>query len=102
MGLTFLPAEQWSLWPLNAINVPDSLDEMKIRSALLADHGIEIGGGLGPFKGKLLRIGLMGYGSQREFVLQLLAALETVLRSQGFPVQTGAGLTAAMEVYESC
>ncbi|HKP54426.1 MAG TPA: alanine--glyoxylate aminotransferase family protein [Chloroflexia bacterium] len=98
-GLSFLPHEEWSLWPLNAVIVPDSLDELAIRAALLSEHGIEVGGGLGPLKGKLLRVGLMGYGSQREFVLQLLAALETTLRSQGHKVETGAGLTAAMEVY---
>ncbi len=99
MGLHFLPDESWSLWPLNAVRVPDGLDEMGIRAALLSEHGIEVGGGLGPLKGKLLRVGLMGYGSQREFVLQLLAALETTLRSQGHNVQMGAGLVAAMEVY---
>jgi len=99
MGLSFLPHEEWSLWPLNAVTVPDGLDEMTIRGALLSEHGIEVGGGLGPLKGRLLRVGLMGYGSQREFVLQLLAALETTLRAQGHSAKTGAGLTAAMEVY---
>jgi alanine-glyoxylate transaminase/serine-glyoxylate transaminase/serine-pyruvate transaminase len=99
MGMSFLPHEEWSLWPLNAVTVPDGLDELTIRAALLSDHGIEVGGGLGPLKGKLLRVGLMGYGSQREFVLQLLAALETTLRAQGHNVKTGAGLTATMGVY---
>ncbi len=99
MGLYFLPDEAWSLWPLNAVRVPDGLDETAIRGALLAEHSIEIGGGLGPLKGKLLRVGLMGYASQQEYVLQLLAALETTLRAQGHSVETGAGLQAAMEVY---
>ncbi len=99
MGLGFLPHEEWSLWPLNAVTVPDGLDEMSIRGTLLSNHGIEVGGGLGPLKGKLLRVGLMGYGSQQEFVLQLLAALETTLRAQGHDVKAGAGLAAAMEVY---
>ena len=99
LGLRFLPDEALSLWPLNAILVPEGLDEMAIRAALLAEHGIEIGGGLGPLKGKLLRVGLMGYGSRREFVLQLLAALESTLRAQGHHVETGRGLVAAMEVY---
>jgi alanine-glyoxylate transaminase / serine-glyoxylate transaminase / serine-pyruvate transaminase len=101
MGLQFLPDERWSLWPLNAVRVPDNLDEMAIRGALLKDYGIEIGGGLGPLKGRLLRVGLMGYASQQEFVLQLLAALEMVLSSMGHRVDAGAGLRAAMQVYET-
>jgi alanine-glyoxylate transaminase / serine-glyoxylate transaminase / serine-pyruvate transaminase len=101
MGFEFLPDENISLWPLNAIKLPGGLDETAVRSALLANHGIEVGGGLGPLKGKLLRVGLMGYGSQQEYVLQLLAALETTLLSMGHPVQAGAGLVGAMEVYRA-
>ena len=79
MGLDFLPEEKYSLWPLNAILLPENIDEMGVRSRLLTEHGIEIGGGLGPLKGKLLRVGLMGYGSREEYVITLLSALKTVL-----------------------
>lgn len=79
MGLEFLPDESYSLWPLNAVLLPEGVDEGAVRAALLTDHGIEIGGGLGPLKGKLLRVGLMGYGSRDEFVTKLLAALNEVL-----------------------
>jgi alanine-glyoxylate transaminase / serine-glyoxylate transaminase / serine-pyruvate transaminase len=96
MGLEYLPEEEWSLWPLNAVRVPDGLDEAAIRSDLLNKHGIEVGGGLGPLKGKLLRVGLMGYASQRQFVLHLLAALETTLRADGHASEPGAGVVAAM------
>jgi len=99
MGLLFLPDESCSLRPLNAVRVPDGLDEMAIRGALLNDYSIEVGGGLGPLKGKLLRVGLMGYGSRQEFVLQLLASLEEVLGSMGHRVDAGVGLQAAMQVY---
>jgi alanine-glyoxylate transaminase/serine-glyoxylate transaminase/serine-pyruvate transaminase len=99
LGLQFLPEEEWSLWPLNAVRVPTGLDEASIRSTLLNTYNIEIGGGLGPLKGQLLRVGLMGYGSQSQFVLHLLATLETVLRSHGHPSTPGAALTAAMQVY---
>jgi alanine-glyoxylate transaminase/serine-glyoxylate transaminase/serine-pyruvate transaminase len=99
MGLSLLPDESCSLWPLNAVKVPKGLDEMAIRGALLSAHGIEVGGGLGPLKGKLLRVGLMGYGSRQEFVLELLAALEEVLRPMGYRVDAGVGLQAAMQVY---
>lgn len=80
MGLSFLPDEDESLWPLNAVKLPDGLDEGAIRAALLNDYGIEIGGGLGPLKGKLLRVGLMGYGSQKQFVAQALDALERTIK----------------------
>lgn len=99
MGLEFLPEESYSLWPLNAVKLPANLDEMQIRATLLKDHNIEIGGGLGPLKGKLLRVGLMGYGAQQEYVLQLLAALEIVLWGLGHKTDTGAGLQAAMQIY---
>lgn len=99
MGLSFLPQESYSLWPLNAVKLAPNQDEMQIRAALLKDHDIEIGGGLGPLKGKLLRVGLMGYGAQKENVLQLLAALEMVLWTMGHKNDTGAGLQAAMQIY---
>jgi alanine-glyoxylate transaminase/serine-glyoxylate transaminase/serine-pyruvate transaminase len=99
MGLSFLPEESYSLWPLNAVQLPSNLDEMQIRTTLLKDHNIEIGGGLGPLKGRLLRVGLMGYGAQQEYVLQLLAALEIVLWNMGHKTGTGAGLQAAMQIY---
>jgi alanine-glyoxylate transaminase/serine-glyoxylate transaminase/serine-pyruvate transaminase len=79
MGLQFLPDESYSLWPLNAVLLPEGVDEGAVRARLLTDYGIEIGGGLGPLKGKLLRVGLMGYGSRDEFVTRLLAALREVL-----------------------
>lgn len=96
MGLSFLPDEEWSLWPLNAILLPEGLDELALRSHLLNRHGIEVGGGLGPLRGKLLRVGLMGYGAQQGFVLHLLGALEETLRSFGLSVPPGAGVVAAM------
>jgi alanine-glyoxylate transaminase/serine-glyoxylate transaminase/serine-pyruvate transaminase len=99
MGLHLLPNEAYSLWPLNAVVIPPGLDEAGIRSSLLKEYGIEVGGGLGPLKGKLLRVGLMGYGSRREFVLELLAALEIVLWGMGHRVDADAGVQAAMQIY---
>jgi alanine-glyoxylate transaminase / serine-glyoxylate transaminase / serine-pyruvate transaminase len=98
MGLGLLPDEEWSLWPLNAILLPEGLDELALRSHLLNRHGIEVGGGLGPLKGKLLRVGLMGYGAQEGFVLHLLAALEETLRSFGLSISPGSGVAAALGV----
>ena len=77
MGLKYVP--QSSLPMLNAIHVPDGADEAGVRKALLQDYGIEIGAGLGPFKGKAWRIGLMGYACSRRNVDLILAALKEIL-----------------------
>jgi alanine-glyoxylate transaminase/serine-glyoxylate transaminase/serine-pyruvate transaminase len=99
LGLDFLPAEEYSLWPLNAVCVPAGFDEAKGRTALRTHHGIEIGGAMGPLAGKIWRVGLMGYGARQEFVLELLGALELLLATHGHTHPTGAGVAGAMAVY---
>jgi len=79
--------------------VPDGVDETRVRTRLLAEHGIEIGGGLGPMKGKVWRIGLMGESSRRAHVLSVLGALEDGLRAEGRRVAPGTALAAAQAVY---
>ncbi len=64
---------------LTTVRVPDGVDEAAVRTRLRDDYGIEIGAGLGPLKGRVWRIGLMGHGSQRPNVLLLLAALVDLL-----------------------
>jgi alanine-glyoxylate transaminase/serine-glyoxylate transaminase/serine-pyruvate transaminase len=81
LGLRYIPAR--SLATLNAVHAPDGHDEAVIRRRLLADYGLEIGAGLGPFKGKALRIGLMGHSSSRRHVSLVLAALESILGLSG-------------------
>jgi alanine-glyoxylate transaminase/serine-glyoxylate transaminase/serine-pyruvate transaminase len=81
LGLRYIPAR--SLTTLNAIHVPQDVDESAVRRRLLHDFGIEIGAGLGPFKGRALRIGLMGHSSSRRNVHLVLSALESILASQG-------------------
>lgn len=81
IGLKFIP--QQSLTTLNAIHAPDGVDEAAVRRRLLNEYGIEIGAGLGPFKGKALRIGLMGSSSTRRNVVLVLAALENILGRTG-------------------
>jgi alanine-glyoxylate transaminase/serine-glyoxylate transaminase/serine-pyruvate transaminase len=97
MGLAYIP--QRSLAPLNAIKIPDGVDDVAVRARLLADYGIEIGGGLGPFKGRAWRIGLMGASSTRRNVTLALAALETVLADAGTRLPRGAALEAAARSY---
>lgn len=83
---------------LNAVKIPPNVDEAAVRSRLLEKHGIEIGGGLGPMKGKTWRIGLMGESSRREKVLKLLTALEECLTAEGMTLDPGAASTAAKAV----
>jgi alanine-glyoxylate transaminase/serine-glyoxylate transaminase/serine-pyruvate transaminase len=77
LGLAYIPTA--SLASLNAVHVPAGVDDARVRGRLLDEYGIEIGGGLGPFKGKAWRIGLMGASSTKRNVTLLLAALEAIL-----------------------
>jgi alanine-glyoxylate transaminase/serine-glyoxylate transaminase/serine-pyruvate transaminase len=81
LGITYAAAEGHQLPMLNAVRIPRGVDDSAIRGRLLSDFGIEIGGGLGDFKGKAWRIGLMGYNSRPDVVVQFLAALEKCLRN---------------------
>ncbi|MGE5192363.1 MAG: alanine--glyoxylate aminotransferase family protein, partial [Deltaproteobacteria bacterium] len=92
-------AEGIQLPMLNAVLIPAGVDDLKVRQQLLNEFGIEIGGGLGPMKGKTWRIGLMGETSTSRNVLLLLAALERCVGDQGFKCPGGAGVSAANEYY---
>lgn len=81
------------LWQLNAVSVPAGVDDKVLRTALLHDAGIEIGGGLGPLAGQVVRIGLMGSSATRANVLRLLAALPTAVSRAGGRV-SGSGREA--------
>lgn len=78
-GIGLLPPTADRLWNLNAVCVPDGVDEAAVRSALLTQHHIEIGAGLGPLAGRIWRVGLMGFGATSENVDRLLAALSDAL-----------------------
>jgi alanine-glyoxylate transaminase/serine-glyoxylate transaminase/serine-pyruvate transaminase len=99
MGLAMLVAPEHRLPQLNAVRVPDRVDDAAVRKALLSDHGIEIGGGLGPLKGKVWRIGLMGHTARRENVERFLLALETVLARLGAPIKRDRALPAAGRIW---
>jgi alanine-glyoxylate transaminase/serine-glyoxylate transaminase/serine-pyruvate transaminase len=79
LGIEYVSQEGRHLPMLNAVRIPDGVDDVAVRRRLLNDYGIEIGGGLGAFKGKAWRIGLMGHGSSRRNVTLVLAALREVL-----------------------
>ena len=80
IGLDLLPPPGERSWSLNAVKVPDGIDEARVRRQLLDDHGIEIGAGLGPLAGRIWRVGLMGSGSTRENIDRLIAALQSTTR----------------------
>ena len=100
MGLKILTRPGYALSVLTAISVPEGVDELAVRQRLLEEYSIEIGGGFGPLKGRLLRIGLMGYNSCRKNVDTVLSALEHVLQGPGFQPHVGAALAAADAVYK--
>jgi alanine-glyoxylate transaminase/serine-glyoxylate transaminase/serine-pyruvate transaminase len=83
LGLTLPVPIDERLPPLTLVNVPDGIDDVALRRSLLQDYGLEIGGGLGAFKGKAFRIGLMGASCSRKHVMLCLAALSDVLRRAG-------------------
>jgi len=99
LGLSIASEAGHQLPMLNAVTVPEGVSEDGVRGRLLKEHGIEIGPGLGPMKGKVWRIGLMGESARRGSVLGVLSALEDALRAEGRTVDPGAALSAAAGVY---
>jgi alanine-glyoxylate transaminase/serine-glyoxylate transaminase/serine-pyruvate transaminase len=99
MGLAMNVAPGQRLWSLNAIRVPEGVDDARVRARLLEDSNIEIGGGLGPLKGRIWRIGLMGSGSTSENVLLVLDALQLALEREGLACPSG--IDAAERFYSS-
>ena len=100
MGIEFLADPDHQLPMLNAVAAPDGVDEAAVRKRLLDEHDIEFGGGLGAFKGKAWRIGLMGESSTRRHVTTALEALEKILHDEGAISQTGVAAAAAEAAYE--
>ena len=100
MGLKLLVEKPGDRLPtVTAIMIPNGVDDGRVRNQLLDEFNIEIAGGFGPIKGKIWRVGLMGYCSQKPNVLLFLAALEKCLIEQGFRLASGAGVGAAVQNY---
>ncbi|MBI3785475.1 MAG: alanine--glyoxylate aminotransferase family protein [Deltaproteobacteria bacterium] len=99
IGIGLASQENHQLWSLNSVQIPGDVDDAKVRSILLNELNIEIGGGLGVLKGKTWRIGLMGESSSPASVLLVLSALERVLPRCGYKVEGGAAVAAAERVY---
>ncbi len=99
MGMGFVVKEGDRLPQLNAVWIPEGVDDAAVRRQLLSDFNLEIGAGLGALAGKVWRIGLMGHASCAENVIFCLSSLEAVLGSMQAPIQKGKALDAAMVVY---
>ncbi len=80
-GHTFLSDPDHQLWELSAIDVPEGVDGKEIQTRILREHGIEVGGGLGPTAPPIWRVGLMGVNANRETADRVLAAFDAALPS---------------------
>ncbi|MDQ6972725.1 MAG: alanine--glyoxylate aminotransferase family protein [Mariprofundaceae bacterium] len=101
IGLDLIVPEAERLPQLNAVSIPDGVDDAAVRSLLLNDYHLEIGAGLGPMAGQVWRIGLMGHAACKQNVLLCLAALDDVLGRCGASVDHGIAAPAALAVYGS-
>jgi len=99
MRLGFVVSPAARLPQLNAIGVPDGVDEAAVRARLLHEYGLEIGAGLGAMAGRIWRIGLMGHAASRRNVLFCLGALDAVLSDMRAPIHSGTAVPAAMAAY---
>ncbi|MDP4918262.1 MAG: alanine--glyoxylate aminotransferase family protein, partial [Haliea sp.] len=98
LGLKMAVAAAHRLPQLNAVCIPEGIDDARLRQALLQDFNLEIGAGLGALAGKTWRIGLMGQACTRNNVILCLTALSTALQQQGLHTDTSAALVAANAV----
>ncbi|MBN2032201.1 MAG: alanine--glyoxylate aminotransferase family protein [Deltaproteobacteria bacterium] len=100
MGLEMLVSPEFRLPSLNTVKIPAGIDDVKVRSYLLDTYNLEIGGGLGVLKGKVWRVGLMGYSSSAENILFFIAAISQALALQGYKTDVAAGLSAVTKALD--
>jgi (S)-ureidoglycine---glyoxylate transaminase len=99
MGLELYGDQAHKMPNVTGVYIPQGVDGEAVRRALLEQHNIEIGTSFGPLRGRIWRIGTMGYNARAEAVEQTLRALETVLSQQKHKVPRGAAVDAALSVY---
>jgi alanine-glyoxylate transaminase/serine-glyoxylate transaminase/serine-pyruvate transaminase len=99
MGLSLIVPANERLPQLNALTIPDGIDEAAVRKILLEKYSLEIGAGLGALAGKVWRIGLMGFACNEKNVLFFLGALDAVLTEMRAPIHSGKAVAAAMASY---
>jgi (S)-ureidoglycine-glyoxylate aminotransferase len=99
MGLKLYGDQAHKMPNVTGVYIPQGIDGEAVRRALLEQHNIEIGTSFGPLRGRIWRIGTMGYNARADAVEQTLRALETVLSQQKLEVPRGAAVDAALSVY---
>jgi alanine-glyoxylate transaminase/serine-glyoxylate transaminase/serine-pyruvate transaminase len=96
LGLQVLAPEGYRAATLTVVKIPEGIPDIEVRKALLSEHNLEIGGGLGALKGRAWRIGLMGESCSQANLLFVLSALEQMLVRFGTRATDGAGVLAAI------
>jgi (S)-ureidoglycine-glyoxylate aminotransferase len=99
MGLELFGDQAHKMANVTGVVIPAGIDGEAVRASLLDDFGIEIGTSFGPLKGRIWRIGIMGYNCRKQNTLACLAALEATLRHHGFAAPAGAAVDRALAVY---
>ncbi len=100
MGLALFGDQRHKMANVTGVHIPQGIDGEAVRTAMLEDFGIEIGTSFGPLRGRIWRIGTMGYNCRKQNVLITLGALEAVLRRAGYRCSAGAAVDAAIAAYE--
>jgi (S)-ureidoglycine---glyoxylate transaminase len=100
MGLTLFGDRQHKMHNVAGIEIPPGIDGDRVRARMRDDFAIEIGSSFGPLAGRIWRIGTMGYNCRRHTVLITLAALEAVLRAEGFRLPAGEAVAAARQALD--
>ncbi len=101
MGLEIFAKEPHRARSLTTVRIPPEVNGARVVQRLLNEYNIEISSGLGPLRGKVWRLGVMGYSSTQENIVLVLSALENILRDEGFRLEQGAGTTAAVSRFNS-
>ncbi|MEJ2591525.1 MAG: alanine--glyoxylate aminotransferase family protein [Candidatus Thiodiazotropha sp.] len=101
MGLDFIVDEAHRLPQLNAVSIPEGVDDATVRSRLLNEYNLELGAGLGALAGKVWRIGLMGFSARAENILLCVGALEAILSELDAPINTGVALAAVQRALQA-
>ncbi|MFQ1682325.1 pyridoxal-phosphate-dependent aminotransferase family protein [Pantoea dispersa] len=99
MGLKVFGDPEHKMSNILGINIPKGLRDQEVRDCMLNDFGIEIGTSFGPLKGKVWRIGTMGYNARKDCVMKTLASLEATINRFGFKTIQGRGMEAAWDFY---
>lgn len=101
MGLNLYGAADTKMPTVTPVFIPEGIDGEAVRNMLLDDFGVEIASSFGDLKGKIWRIGNMGYSSRKENILHVLAALEGALLYHQAPIQSGQAVPAALRFYQN-